>query len=156
MDISLESCQRARRELKIADHIVHTTFPVVKDNKLLLGAIENVFLAASYSMSALLHSERDFKRIPPFEPGFLPRLQIIESKCKQRYSIDEKFISFLKEIKDLVGEVKRHQKNSGTIVMICKSRVVTINDLKAHIGIAKEFTKKIEEILAQNGPYARI
>ena len=156
MDNSIGNCQKARRNIKIADHMANVIYPVVKERKMLLSAIENIFLAASYSMSALLHNEREFKRLPPFDNSFDSWLEIFKNRCCKAYKIEQKYISFIEEIKDLLTETKRPQQQNGPIIMMSKKGAITTVEIKQYISTAKEFSKRIEEILAQNGPYARM
>ena len=56
----------AKQKIKVADHIISVTYPLVKDPKLLLGVLENIHSALMHCISAILEYDRLFKRIPPF------------------------------------------------------------------------------------------
>ena len=66
-----ESRDNAKKKIQIADHMLGVTYPLVKDTKLLVVIMENIFLAYTNAMAAILYHERLFKRIPPL----VPRLQ---------------------------------------------------------------------------------
>jgi len=65
-----EAIQKANQKLKIADHMIFMTYPLVKDSKLLLSIIQNIFLALTNAMSSILYYERLFKKIPSFNDNF--------------------------------------------------------------------------------------
>ena len=65
-----EAIEKANQKLKIADHMIFMTYPLVRDNRLLLSIIQNIFLALTNSMSSILYYERLFKKIPSFNDNF--------------------------------------------------------------------------------------
>ena len=70
----------ANKKLQLADHILTMTYPIVKDPKLLLSVVENLFLAFSYGIGSVLHYERLFKRIPPFPDNFASKFELFRDK----------------------------------------------------------------------------
>src|SRR3989338_1590780 len=92
----------AGKKLKIADYMLTMTYPLVKDPKLLLSVVENLFLAYSYSISSLLHYERLFKRIPPFHDDFSSKLDLFMDKCLERYGIDEENIRIIRDLREII------------------------------------------------------
>jgi hypothetical protein len=54
MENARELRKRARRHLQLADHILTETYPLVKDEKLLLAVVENMFLALEGFMYAAI------------------------------------------------------------------------------------------------------
>ena len=93
--------QQAEYKLHVADHIITQTFPSVKDPKLLIAGLENIFLAYSYSMGALLSYERLFKRIPNFQDTFEAKVRTLRILA-DRYSIKQEDINTIKEIRDIL------------------------------------------------------
>ena len=53
---------QAVKHIKTADHMVSVTYPLVKDPKLLVAVIDNIFLALTNSMTAILHFDRTFNK----------------------------------------------------------------------------------------------
>ena len=47
----------ARKKIQIADHMLTMTYPMIKDPKLLLAVMENIFLALTNSIAASLLNE---------------------------------------------------------------------------------------------------
>ena len=46
--------EKAKRHLKVADRMIYVTYPVVKDNKLLMIVMENLFLSLTNAITALM------------------------------------------------------------------------------------------------------
>ena len=88
----------AGKKLQIADYMLTMTYPLVKDQKLLLSAVENLFLAYSYSISSLLHYERLFKRIPPFPDDFSSKIDLFADRCMGKYGIDSENLRIVKDL----------------------------------------------------------
>ena len=70
MDNIYELKEEALKKLKTADHILTQSYPLVKDTRLLLAVMDNIFLSLTNSMSSLLYQERLLKTIPPFHDNF--------------------------------------------------------------------------------------
>src|SRR3989338_5812338 len=97
----------ARKRVQVADHMLTMTYPLVKDPKLLLAVMENIFLALTNSIGALLHYERIYKRVPPFQDTFASKFNLFQNKCSQRYSIDNEHLMMIQEIKDMILQHKK-------------------------------------------------
>ncbi len=78
----------ARHRLKNADHLITMTYQMVKDNKLLLAAVENLYQALELSITSVLSYERMFKRIPPFHDELPSKLNIFSQNIAPKYNID--------------------------------------------------------------------
>jgi hypothetical protein len=48
----------AKRHIRIADHMLTQTFPLVKDTKILIAVTENIFEAAKHTMEAIIYYEQ--------------------------------------------------------------------------------------------------
>ena len=99
--------EKAGYKLKIADHMLTMTYPLVKDTKLLLIILENIFLSMTYAMTAILYYERLFKRIPAFTDNFESKFHMFKEKCVNRYNIDIKYLRVMKDLKDILIEHKK-------------------------------------------------
>lgn len=56
----------ARHAQSVADHMLHTTYPVVNDPKLLIGIVESLEGIIIKSMTAVLQKERFYRKVPAF------------------------------------------------------------------------------------------
>jgi len=147
--------EKAKQRLKIADHMLIMTYPLVKDAKLLLAVTENLFLSFTNAMSALLYYERIFKRVPPFTDNFEAKFKLFKEKCMDRYKINPEILKTMREIKEIIYE---HKKSPVEFVrkdrfVICsenyRMKTITIEQLKKYISKAKEFVSQIERILSK-------
>ena len=147
---------KAKNRLKIADHILTTTYPLLKDTKLLIIIMENLFLAISYSMTALLHYDRLFKRIPPFHDSFESKFAMFKDRCVHRYNIDKKNLILLQEIKKMMAEHKKSPmefiRKDKFVICSDKYRIQTISipQLKDYMNQAKSFVITITNITSKN------
>ncbi|MCK4521930.1 MAG: hypothetical protein KAU20_05115 [Nanoarchaeota archaeon] len=147
---------RAKKKIMLADHIITQTYPLIKDPKLLLSAIENIFLALTNSMGSLLHYERLFKRIPPFQDTFDSKFNIFKERCVEKYNIKQDYISVIKELKDIIIE---HKKSPMEFVrndrfVICsdnyRMKTIDIDKIKKMMHITKDFVFDMEKIVSRN------
>lgn len=80
-----------------SDHLVYVTYPVVKDPKLLVRALETLHKSLVLTITTILKFEYLFKRIDLTKNTAL-NLKIFFNKCSKRYSLDQKSKEILKEI----------------------------------------------------------
>ena len=146
----------ANKKIKIADYTLTMTYPLVKDPKLLLSAVENLFLAYSYSMSSLLHYERLFKRIPPFPDNFSSKLEVFSSMCMIRYKINPEHVGIMKEIREIIilhrkSPMEFSRKES---LVICddgyRMRTISAAMLKDRVSKAKLFINNVSAIVSRD------
>ena len=146
----------ANKKLKIADYILTMTYPLVKDPKLLLSAIENLFLAYSYSISSLLHYERLFKRIPPFPDDFSSKLGMFADRCLEKYGIDSENTGIIMDIREIIIDHKKRpiEFSRKDSFVICdgdyRFRTVSQAVIKGYIEKAKLFIRKISSIVSKD------
>ncbi len=134
------------------------TFPLVKDPKLLLAIIENIFLAYTNSMAALLHYERFYQRIPPFrDDSFESKFNMFKERCVLKYKLDKSYILEMQDIKDIIVSHKKSpvEFKRGDRLVICsdnyKLKTVSVNDLQKYLDKAKVFIEAIDTIIVENG-----
>lgn len=144
--------ETAKKKIQLADHILTQTYPLVKDTKLLLVVMENIFLALTNSIGSLLYYERLFKRIPPFQDNFSSKFNMFRAKCIDRYKIDKEHVIFIQDIKDIIVE---HKKSPVEFVrkdrfVICSDnysmKTISVEQIKEHLAKAKLFTNQMGNI----------
>lgn len=91
-----------------ADHLIYVTYPVVKDEKLLLKAFENIYNCIVMNISIILKFEYLYKRIN-LSKDKETNLNVFFNRCAKRYNFEE---SELKMIKDLLFIGKKHKESS--------------------------------------------
>tara|TARA_Y100000310_G_scaffold255534_1_gene263014 strand:+ start:7241 stop:7726 length:486 start_codon:yes stop_codon:yes gene_type:complete len=146
----------ANKKLQLADHILTMTYPLVKDPKLLLSVVENLFLAFTYAMSSLLYYERLFKRIPPFPDDFKSKFEIFKDKCISKHSLDREYPKIIQDIKEIIVahkkspiEFSRHES-----LIICngdyRTRTISADLIKDYVAKAKLFIKSVSTIVSKD------
>jgi len=148
--------EQARSKIRIADHLITQTYPMLQDPKLLLSAVESLFLAMSFSMGSLLHYELLFKRIPPFQDTFPSKYNMFQLRCSKRYNFDLAYSNLMQELK---GIILQHKKSPVEFVrkdqlVICNEdytmRTLSVEQLKRYVHKAKVFIEQIEGIVSKN------
>lgn len=151
-----EAREQARRNLKVADHMAFITYPLVKDNKLLLAIMENIFLALTNSLSSLLYYERLFKNIPPFHDNFDSKLHMFRERCLDRHKLSKEYVELMLEIKNIIMEHKRSpvefSRNQGFVICTegYQIRKISIGQIRSHIEKTKKFLGEVEEIVKKD------
>jgi hypothetical protein len=93
------------QKLKVADHLLSTTYSIVKDPKLLVSVIENIFNAMEFAVEAMLVHEKNFKTIE-YSSSFESKMEMFRRKILSKYTIDAEIITFINELKTLLDEHK--------------------------------------------------
>jgi len=146
----------AQKKLKLADHVLTMTYPLVQDTKLLLVVVENLFLSLTNAMGSVLYYERLFKRVPSFTDNFESKFQVFTERCANRYKLNPSYLKLIREIKDIVVE---HKKSSIEFVrkdryIICsddyRMKAITIDQIKRYIQEAKSFISETSNIVSKN------
>ncbi|MFP4523805.1 MAG: hypothetical protein ACLFO2_00620 [Candidatus Woesearchaeota archaeon] len=137
---------KARRNIQLADHMLTMTYPLVKDPKILLGVLENLFMAVTNSMASVLHYERLHKRVPAFNETFDSKFSTFKSKVVHQHGLDLKWVRFIAELREAVQE---HQQSTtefprkGKYVMADKDyRLKTLDE-----ALLKDYLKKTKELV---------
>lgn len=146
----------AKKKIQIADHMLTMTYPMVKDPKLLLAVMENVFLALTNSIGSLLHYERLYKRVPPFQDTFVSKFSIFKQKCVQRFNIDPELVFMVQEIKEIIMQHKKSpvEFTRNDSFVICsedyKMKTISLEKMKNYILKSKLFVQNINNIIDKN------
>jgi hypothetical protein len=147
---------RALQKIKIADHMLYMTYPVVKDPKLLPKILENVFASLEAGMGSLLWHERLFKNIPPFNDTFPSKLEMFRSRMVPKYKFNPKYLTMMTDIKSLLSE---HRSSPVTFArkdkfVICSPsyniKTIDVNLIKKYIFEAKIFINNVNRIVSAN------
>ncbi len=147
---------KAKKYIYIADHMLSVTYPLVKDPKLLLAVIENIFLAYTNTIGSLLYYERLFKRIPPFQENFESKFNMFKETSVLKYKIDKSYVADIQDIKNII---LAHRKSPVEFArkdrfVICsnnyKLKTISVNEIKKHIDKAKLFIQEINNITSKD------
>ena len=146
----------AKKKIHIADHMLTMTYPMVKDPKLLLAVIENVFLGLTNSMGALLHYERTYKRVPPFQDTFVSKFNVFQQKCVPMYNISKDYLTTMQETKEIILQHKKSpvEFTRRDAFVICSDdyqmKTISLEKMRGYITKSKLFIKDIDNIINKN------
>jgi hypothetical protein len=143
----------ARKRIQIADHMLTMTYPMVKDPKLLLAVVENIFLALTNSIGSLLYYERMYKIIPPFQDTFVSKFNMFKQKSVRRHNIGEDMVLLVQEIKDIILQHKKSpvEFTRNDSFVICsedyKMKTISLEKMKNYILRSRALMQQIEGII---------
>ena len=150
----------ASKKLKIADHMITMSYPLVEDPKILFSASTNIFSSMELAMTALLEVERLFKRIQPYANNFQSKLTVF-IKMSDKHGIKKEHLELLKEL----YEIKEAHKKSPVEFsrkdkfVICSNtyemKTIELKDLKNMINKAKLFIEQISINISKNNGILR-
>ena len=156
MELYQELREKARKNINIADHMIYMTYNVVKDPKLLLTIMDNIFLSLTYGMSSLLHYERMYKKVAAFPENFESKLELFKERVAPKYGIPLENIKMMQKVKDIILEHKRSPMEfvRGNKFVICndsyKMRTLSVDEIKEYIKKTKEFLEQTEAVTKKN------
>lgn len=148
--------EKAKKTIRIADHMLIMTFPLIKDPKLLMAVVQNISSALTEAMSSLLYYERLFKRIPVFPDNYESKMIIFRDKLVDKYNINKEYIKLMAEIREILSEHKRSpvEFSRGDRFVICSSnyriKTIGVGDLKKYIAKTKLFITDIERLVSKD------
>jgi len=153
MQRSKDALTKAQHYAKLANHILKITYPVVKEPKVLLLALENTFLASTNIIAAILYFERSTKTIPPFHDSFNSKLHVFSEKIAKTkgFSIEE--YSYIEKIRDLLLFQKKSpvEFTRNEDFVLCSDEYdiekITFEDTTKYLHKTTSLIKKIEMMI---------
>ena len=139
--------------IRRADHMLYMTYPLIRENKLIITIADNICNGMIYAMDSLLMYERYYKRISPYPDEFMIKLDILR-KIAVRYNISREHINSILDLKMFLDERKNSKmefiKNDKYVLFNQKQELKSlgIDKLKQNLNISKDFVKRIGDIIA--------
>ncbi len=155
MEKFLENLVKAEKTLKTADHMMHVTFPLIKDKRLLLKILQETKNAVTNCISSILQYEYMFKRINLYRDP-KENFKTFVQKCAPRYNIQENELMMIFELFDFV---KKHQespfefiKDEKLVILSngMRPKTLTIDKTKEFLIVAKDILRKVQQGLNHN------
>ena len=149
----LEYIKKARKNIHVADYMLTQTYPLVKDTKLLLAVMDNLFLALSNTMDSLLFYEREKKTIPPFHNSFDSRFNTFKLRLVGKYGLDKEHLNLIQDIKSLIAS---HKQSPVEFVrqdkfVICSEeydlKSISVDQMRSFIQRSRSFLEDVNKIL---------
>jgi hypothetical protein len=147
----LLSLEKAKKSLETADHLTYMTFPIVRENRLLLKVLDELYLSIINAINAILQYEYLYKRVQIYQDAKenFRSFQRISS----RYNISPEQLAKIIEILTLAEKHKKSpfefSKNGKIVIMSDNLRTETINidKIKGFILETKDFLRKCTLII---------
>ena len=147
---------KSNKCFKTADHLTYITYPLIKDIKLLINIVENLYRAMVYGMDAILEYDKLFKRISQFPDDFETKTNIFKTSCAKRYNISREHIVMIEDLKNILD-----YRNKSPMEFIRKDKFVICNGsfrmktlnydkVKEYVNNARPFIAKINKILKKD------
>lgn len=151
MEIFEQKLAEADKRIYVADHMLSSTYPLLRDPKLLIGVLENVYSAFKNTISALLEHERYFKRIPPYNRA----TEIVTFKAKASKYEFSKYIQTYDRLSEAVEFHKtapiEFSRNESYIMAsdTYSLKKLSTDDLKKDIKTCREFIAGVKKIIVR-------
>jgi len=156
--MNTSNLEEARRMIKTADHMIYVTYPILKENRLLIRILEQINTAIFNIIGMIMQHEYSYKRIKIYSDNRI-NLETFETKCAPRYGISS---DYLKGIKELFELIERHKKSpmefvrqNKFIIMSDDLRTdnITLDRLKFFLAISKDLLRKTDVIITSDKSY---
>lgn len=138
------SLEKAKRYIQTADHLAYITFPLLKENRLLLKVLEELNLAVLNTINSILQYEYLYKRILIYQES-RDNLATFKSLA-HKYNITPEQINKLVEIISITEKHKKSPfefvKNGKIVIMSDNMKTETINLEKI-----KDYLLEVKDIL---------
>ncbi len=143
----------ANKQLRTADHLTYVTYPLIKDNKLMISITESLAEATKKAVDAVLLYDREYKRIMLIPQDFTSKLEIFRKSCMPRYSINSSYLNLihdLREIQEARKTAKMEFTRQDKFVLSqdnFKLRTLTYQNVKNFVNLTKSFFEKVNSII---------
>jgi len=150
----IESLEKARKSRKIADHMAYMTYPMMRDKRLLLKIVDEIYSALIGSMNAILQYEYLKKRINLSNDAD-QNLKLLFEKCSQRYGISNEDIYSLRDFFSLYEQHKKSpvefQRKDKIVLMSddFRTKIIDLEKIKKYIFLARKIEEKAGFIFSQ-------
>ena len=153
MELYQNHYKKAVNFFKSADHLIYVTFPVIKDVKLIITVLNNIYFALIHGMDAALEYERYYKRVLPLANNFELRLDVFKKRVVGRYGFANQEAEFIAEIKMLMDERKEASmefSRSGKFIICSENyriKTVSVEEIKKYLSTTKNFLIKVNNMI---------
>ena len=137
--------QQSIRHIRVAEHILTVTHPLLQDPKLLLGVIDNLFLSLNSGVRALLLYDCTRKNIPAFLDTPDARLRTFEVKSMPLHNLDRAYLNHFYDIRELMQQHRRSSvefRRKDRLVMCTPAydmTIVTATKMRTYLIKTKQF-----------------
>jgi hypothetical protein len=144
---------QAMKKVKVADHMLTQTYPLIKDPKILVAVVNNLFNGCNFAMNSVLDFERKYKRIHLFSSNFEQKYYLFKTKISPRYNFNKDTVRVIKILHDIVLEHKRApiEFSRQDKFVICnenyRMRTINVSQIKNYINLGRLLVVHCGEII---------
>ncbi|MBU2523052.1 MAG: hypothetical protein KKE23_02050 [Nanoarchaeota archaeon] len=135
--------EEAKKTLKIADHMIYVTYPVIREGRILIKALDEIGKTINLCIDFILRGKKHIDSKTRFE-DFL--------KASKEYGLSENQTNKLSNILEFIERRRKSpmefSRKDKAVIMHwdLNTENVTVEMLKENINYAKEFLEKVEII----------
>lgn len=139
----------ARKELKLADHMVYVTYKLLNDKNIILSVANHVCNALNKAIFAFLANEFRFKRLYHLPENEQLRIMYFLRDYSEKFALsldEEDMITKLNKFKELPSNAYNIQRDDEIHVINSSFKVETLSvaSIKKYLSSAKELINKVE------------
>lgn len=146
--------QEAQKRLQTADHMLHVTYPSVKEPKILVAVLDHLFHSLEAAIAALVAYEREFKRVPPYPQSFIGQFEVFRKHCVPNYGISPAMVKLVQDVHETLQLGPGHIVIEGQRPQLQQaqwgSKAISAAYLAACLDQGKSFLLSVDTILSQN------
>ena len=152
----IENLDKAAKNLHTADHMLYMTYPIVREKRLLLKILNEIYLVVLGIVNAILQYEYLYKRITLYKDA-KENFSVFKNKCAPRYNIAPEQVAKILEIFNLAEKHKKSPfefvRNNKIVIMTnaLKTDTITIEKMKDYIFTSKDILRKADTIIRSKG-----
>ncbi|MBS3167613.1 hypothetical protein J4216_00630 [Candidatus Woesearchaeota archaeon] len=142
--------KEANKAFNTADHLAYVSYPLLKDNKLLLAIANNLYLSGIKSIGVVLYYEKLNKRIDTLPLDYDNIIFVFENQVVNRMKLNKEIIRVIRELKIVLNQhsqspLEFSRKNKFVICNndYSKIKALDITMLKVYIGVIRSFIEFI-------------
>ncbi|MDD5417295.1 MAG: hypothetical protein PHW96_00210 [Candidatus Nanoarchaeia archaeon] len=142
----------AMREVSLADHIIYTTYPIVKDKALFLSAVNHLTNSAVKAINSYLSKEKYYKRILMVPESNRLKVRMFIEKYSSDMNINQDFWNSLLDMVELAdSKPSRIQfEKQDTLCIVNENYRMfrfDMDKVKKHLILVKDLIRKIDNKL---------
>lgn len=154
MERIFEKIEEAEKIIRGVDHIVYVSYPLIKENKLLITMVIEMKRAILLLINAILQFEYLQKRIN-LSQNPEKNLNTFFEKCAQQYSLTKEEVNMIVELFNIVEKHKKSlmsfTRNSKFVILYgdMKTCVVSLEKTKEFLYLTKKILENSKKNILQ-------
>jgi hypothetical protein len=147
-----ESMKDALKNIRVADHIIYITYPVIKDKRLLLKSLDAIYDSIVNIINAVLQYEYIWKRVQIYSNP-KENFETFINKSARRYNLSPEDISGIETLFTLVESYRKSamefMRKEKIIIMSPGLSTTTLDaeKVKRYLSLARRIFEKTRFLL---------